>query len=209
MNREKEYLGFYLSGHPFKWIEDYLKHVAIPYNELGAFEENNIKVAGSIQEVRKIMTKKNETAQLAENEVKGTENTDSQATTKQLSDEDFKSIKSQSFATEEEKNRPYQTHTSLQGKTITGIIPVGDDKKPMRYRRADGTVGNSFAFLWEVKDRSGEIRQRATHLTGGELDKVLSKAKNVPAPTNEAYSEAVGGLGVRVQFAQQTGEVLA
>lgn len=154
------------------------------------------------------MSKKNETAQLAENEVKGTENT--QAPSKVLSDEDFKAIRSSSFATEEEKNRPYQTHTSLQGKTITGIIPVGDDKKPMRYRRADGTVGNSFAFIWEVKDRSGEVRQRATHLTGGELDKVIGKAKNVPAPTNnEAYSEAVGGLGVRVQFAQQTGEVLA
>lgn len=57
---EKEYLGCYISGHPFKWIEDYLKHVAIPYKELGAFEGTNVKLAGNIQQIRKILTKKND-----------------------------------------------------------------------------------------------------------------------------------------------------
>lgn len=151
---------------------------------------------------------KETTATVENNETVSTENT--QAEVKQLSDEKFKEFKNGSYATEEELNRPYQTHTSLQGQTISGIIPLDENGQPMKYRRADGTESDrSYAFLWEKKDRNNIVRQKATHLTGAELEKIISKTKSVPAPDNEDYSEAAGGAGVRIQFAQQSGEVLA
>lgn len=55
---EKEYLGYYISGHPFKSIENYFKEVAAPYEQLKNFDEQFRKVVGQIAAIKKIVTKK-------------------------------------------------------------------------------------------------------------------------------------------------------
>jgi DNA polymerase-3 subunit alpha len=55
---EKEYLGYYISGHPFKTIEEYFKGVAVPYAQLTKYEDRYIKVVGQVSAIKKITTKK-------------------------------------------------------------------------------------------------------------------------------------------------------
>lgn len=55
---EKEYLGYYISGHPFKWIEDYFKEVSVPYAQLENYNDTFIKVVGQVATIKKITTKK-------------------------------------------------------------------------------------------------------------------------------------------------------
>lgn len=55
---EKEFLGYYISGHPFKWIEDYFKEVSLPYSDLKQYADQFIKIVGQIASIKKITTKK-------------------------------------------------------------------------------------------------------------------------------------------------------
>lgn len=55
---EKEFLGYYISGHPFKKIGDYFKDVSTPFSDLKKYDGNYIKVVGQIATIKKITTKK-------------------------------------------------------------------------------------------------------------------------------------------------------
>lgn len=59
---EKELLGFYVSGHPFNDFERVLQGKVRPIGSIKATEENKfVVVAGIVGEVKKIVTKSNET----------------------------------------------------------------------------------------------------------------------------------------------------
>lgn len=56
---EKEYLGFYLSEHPFAEYSDSVKHLVAPIRNLaGQFRGGNIVIAGVIMNMKKLTTKK-------------------------------------------------------------------------------------------------------------------------------------------------------
>jgi DNA polymerase-3 subunit alpha len=55
---EKEYLGYYISGHPFRKIEKYFEEVAPKYEDLKNMDGQMVKVAGQIAAIKKITTKK-------------------------------------------------------------------------------------------------------------------------------------------------------
>jgi len=56
---EKEYLGLYISEHPLKGYDQYLKNIATPINELDNHLNNNqqISISGIITNIQKIITR--------------------------------------------------------------------------------------------------------------------------------------------------------
>ncbi len=55
---EKEFLGYYISGHPFKKIEKAFNGLTLKYSELSNYNDQYIKIIGQVHSIKKITTRK-------------------------------------------------------------------------------------------------------------------------------------------------------